>query len=440
MPISRRQFLLGLGGACVIGALPLESSCAPSLSRGGAPSEAANLTDRMMRTFWDDHAGMFRAPVRSAETVDSDPAHNNGYTFWPSTIALNALADGEKAHPGRYRRRIAKVYAGLEQYWNPSLHCYTAWLNFPGQQDAYFDDNSYAASTLIEAYRATGTTAYKDRAAEIMSHFVPTGWDSSGNPGGERFGTDPTKAGTSDKTASATTQMALAALKVASVGVDVEANRRRALDALSWLMSGLRDTDNLIRDGLHAPDWNIEPTKWTYNTGTTIHAFAEHYRQTGAKSSLESAEALARAAIDHRGRLYDSLVTDLSQRYWYDSSFFVQYLIDGLVALANVTPDVDLRRAIRLEVEHNVRYALTYLRDPADGLYWRNWRLWRIGDEQLAAWNRLYGQNRTNSAGDWDDSERSKEARWSNTPVNERPLVKTLLANAGMARVFWLAG
>jgi hypothetical protein len=36
-----------------------------------------------------------------------------------------------------------------------------------------------------------------------------------------------------------------------------------------------------------------------------------------------------------------------------------------------------------------------------------------------------------------DESERSKEKDQMSKPVNQRPLVKTLLANAAMARMMW---
>jgi hypothetical protein len=87
------------------------------------------------------------------------------------------------------------------------------------------------------------------------------------------------------------------------------------------------------------------------------------------------------------------------------------------------------------EAERNADYAYEYLRDPEDGLYFRNWRLWRIGDEQLATWETLTGQTH---ALEPDHSERSKEPRYSNVPLADRPLVKTLLANAGLARMFWV--
>ncbi len=256
-------------------------------------------------------------------------------------------------------------------------------------------------------------------------------WDASGTPGGQRWGTDPDKPGIGDHNACSTSGAALAAVSLARIGVNRQANLRWTRAALDWIVRRLRDTDGLIRDGLHAPDWTVMPTKWSYNTGVPIRAYVEYHRLTGDKAALEAAQRLARAAMDRTKPLYDGLVRDPNRRFWYDSGFFVHHLAEGLLALYRVTGD----ETLRAEVRRNANYAYQYLRDPTDGLYWRNWRLWRIGTAQWESWRRLTGQDNPLEP---DESERSKEHRYDDTPVAERPLVKTLLANAGTARLFWL--
>lgn len=397
----------------------------------GYQAEAQRLTGVIQRTFWDAGARQYRAPVRSAETVDSDPIHNNGYVVWPALYALHALAAGEKTIRGRYADAIRDVVSGLEAYYDPKGFAYNAWLTYPGNNDKYYDDNAWAIVALVDAFDATGVAAYRDRAAEIMQRFILGGWDSTGEPGGMRWGTDPTKANTSDKTACSTSGAALAAFRLARCGIRRDYYLRWGREALEWVMTHMRDTDGLIRDGLRPPAWTIVETKWTYNTGVPIHAFVEHYRLTKEPESLETARRLADAAMDRNKRLYDGLVQDPANRYWYDSSFFVSYLVDGLLKLYSVTKD----KALLTEVKRNANYAYRCLRDPADGLYYRNWRLWRIGADQLQMWQKLTGQVHRLEA---DDSERASDTRSAAMPVADRPLVKTLLANAGMARLFWL--
>lgn len=433
--IARRSFVLGAiaaGAAAGVrsraddGAPPL-----PPLPRppGGYRAEAARLTGRMMTTFWDGRVAQFRAPVRSAESVDSDPAHNNGYTVWPCIVALQALADAERAQRGVWKARIAEAFRGLEAYWDPERHAYTAWLRFPGNDDAYYDDNAWMVIALTTAFDATRDRRYLDRAAEIQRHFMPTGYDGTGNPGGMRWGVSPKVRGSADRTACATSGVAAGALALARCGMDRAANVRLALELLQWVQDRLVDTDGLVRDGLGAPDWHIMDTKWTYNTGVTLRAWADHHLLTRDRASLEEARRLAAAAMDRSKRLYDGLVRDPTRKFWYDSSFFVQTLVDGLMHLGSITGD----RSLAAECRRNADYAYWYLRD-ADGLYWRNWRLWMIGDAQLRQWERLTGQRHRLEP---DDSERSKAPDAEKLPVAERPLVKTLLANAGMARLFW---
>ena len=62
-------------------------------------------------------------------------------------------------------------------------------------------------------------------------------------------------------------------------------------------------------------------------------------------------------------------------------------------------------------------------------MYFRNMRLWRIDEERYKMWKRLSGQSNAFAPRDFDADERSKDGT--------NRLVKTLLANAAVARMFW---
>jgi hypothetical protein len=147
---------------------------------------------------------------------------------------------------------------------------------------------------------------------------------------------------------------------------------------------------------------------------------------------LDAARAMGDAAIERSGPMYDGLVKDPEKNHWYDSSFFIPYLAEGLVELSRATRDGRYAR----EVRRNAEFAFERLRDPTDGLYFRNWRLWRIDAERRAIWVRLTGGSHPLDP-DWD--ERSKEPDALKLPEADRPVVKTLLANAGMARLLRIA-
>lgn len=393
--------------------------------------EAQRLTDLTQKTFWDPQARMYRALVRSADSVDSDGLHDRGYVFWPSIEMFRALAEGEGVRRGAYRETLRRVFDGIEQYYDPEKHAYNAWLMFPGNNDKYYDDNSLAAIALVRAFEHTGDVRYRNRAQALMRDFIRGGWDDTGRPGGMRWGTDTRNRATSDRAACATSQAALAALALARVGVDRAENVAWARPLLEWLKTHLQDKDGLIMDALVPPDWKVRDVKWTYNTGVTLSAWVALHRLTGEDGALAEARRLADAALDRGGRMYDGLVKDPERNHFYDSGFFVPYLVEGLLALHRVTRE----RRLLNEAWRNADFAYKYLRDPADGLYWRNWRLWRIGEAQWQAWQKLMGRTGPYEP---DGDERSKEHRYDNTPVRDRPLVKTLLGNAGTARLFWM--
>ncbi|RYG69115.1 hypothetical protein EON80_10395 [bacterium] len=444
MLINRRNFLGYMGAAGLT--LSLKNVLVESALGATPPKpfsgEAARLTGACMRQFWDDKSHMFRAPILSAETVASDAVHDRGYTLWASLLGLHALVEGEKDNPGQYAPQIAKVFDGLEQYYSPELRAYTAWVQFPGNVDAYYDDNSWVVTILTEAALATKKSdakrskQYLTRASIVMADYVVKGFDTSNQPGGVRWGSDPNKPDTSDRGTSATAGTALAALMLARAGVNVSFYTKWGHEVLTWLTTKLLDNDGLIMDALTPPNWEPRRVKWTYNTGVPMRAYVEHYRLTHAPQSLIMATRLAKAALNRDGALFDSKVNDPDKRFYWDGIYFVHYLVDGLLHVAQVTPEPALAASARSEVQRNLRYALDYLKDPADGFYWRNWRLYTIGEAEHSIWERW---NEQKIAPAYDPSERSQEEKYKDTPVEDRPRAKTLLANGGAARLFWLA-
>ena len=426
----------------------------PVIAEKGLPSirkrytayadEGARLTDACMTTYWDASSRMYRAPVLSAETVPSDGGHDRGYVLWPSLIAIHTLIEGEAHSPGKYTKRIAEVYAGLEQYFSEDLQAYTAWMRFPENIDAYYDDNAWVVIILVEAHLAcrkhdgAGASKYLARAKAVMANYLVKGWDDTGHPGGMRWGYDPAKPNTSDRGTSSTAGSALAAMMLARAGVDTAHYTQWGLSLLDWLKTNLTDADGLVMDAMEKSGdvWKARTIKWSYNTGVPMRAYIEHYRLTKSADSLAMAEKLARAAIKRDGALFDQTPHDPDKRFYWDGTYFVQYLVDGLVHVAATTHDRALSAAIAAAVVRNTEYAHNYLRDATDGFYWRNWRLYTIGEAQLDTWQKWTGQT---AHAEFDASERSQEKRYQALPVKDRPLVKTLLANAGAARLFWLS-
>jgi hypothetical protein len=276
-------------------------------------NEATSLNADLYRNFYDRSANMFRSihegPI--ADTVSSDAIHNNGFVFWPTVLAFYALVEGEKALPGAYRSQIQQLFNfTLQQYYSydpPRRVGYAAWIDpdMRNSDDLYYDDNALAVIALCDAYTATLNQAYKDRASQIMQ-FIYKGRDYSGNPGGLRWGFDRTKPGRSDRTASANTLAAIAAFKLAAIGVQYDRNVAWGKSVLDWVSQNLMPAtqkrsqnpilekkkrvssqlnDYLVRDALYCDEvlminnvyscppnaaWHVRDVAWTYNSGNQL--------------------------------------------------------------------------------------------------------------------------------------------------------------------------
>jgi len=436
MSAPRKRFLLAVFiASMVVGGIFVGYYYLPPM-KGPITSEAYRLTRASFNHFWSPHGRIFRAQLTSAESVDSEGVYDHGYTFWPSILMFQALADAEKQVPGRFAPELYSVYWGLDQYYDANKHAYNAWLTYPGNNDKYYDDNGLAIIGLVSAYEATGLQLYLERANEILEQFTKGGWNATDGIGGVRWGTLTETSPSIDRNACSTTLAALGALKLAQHNMNRTDNINWAAMLIAWMNETLVDPiDNLVRDGLAwnagLGIWEINPMKWTYNTGNLIWANALLYELTEDNQYLSDAERLASAALNRGNALYDQIVSNLDYRYWFDAGFFIHHLVEGLLALYRISND----ESLRTEVARNVQFAMQYLKDPGDGLYWRNWRLWTIDSDCLQAWESLTGQSGTLSA---DASERSQENL--GIPVENRPMTKTLLGNAGMCRILWLAG
>lgn len=382
-------------------------------------AEAARITTKTIQAFYDPKAKIWKPPVPSAESVG-----DQGYTFWPSLLAWQAIVEGAKVDWKRWRPQVATYYDALEQYFDPKGHAYCAWKYFPGNDDHFYDDNTWAVVACLEAFDVTHEPRYRARAIDIFDGFVKGGWDPRG---GLRWGTKAGIADRTDRTVSATAAGALAASLLHRVRRD-PSDLVWAKRMLDWIRLKVSAPIGLVQDGLKA-DGTLMTTVWTYNTGVPIRAAAAYYRETKDATYRSWAVRMGDACLDRSlSPMYDGAVKDPAKRYWWDGVYFVQYLTDGMRELTRLTGDPKYGAEARREAD----YVRSYLRDK-DGLYWRNMRLWTIDPDRTAAFAKLTGQTMSLAA---DSSERGNEP--ASKSVGERPLVKTLLANAGAARMFWL--
>lgn len=108
----------------------------------------------------------------------------------------------------------------------------------------------------------------------------------------------------------------------------------------------------------------------SYNTGITLHAISL-LQDVSPSSDLDAkAQRLAEAALDRTKSLFDTTVANTAYRYWWDNTFFLHLLFEGLTeyirVFGNAHPSTVAN--IKMELTRHTDYMQKYLKDD-DGLY-----------------------------------------------------------------------
>jgi len=292
------------------------------------------------------------------------------------------------------------------------------------------DDDAQLAISLLRAYELPSTRKreYLARAATIVT-FLQTGWDEA--RGGMRWHVSKPEA----RNACTTNLSAIAALKLVEAGgggLDTASLLAYARKCVDWTVGELSLDSGLIKDGAGGG-----PT-WTYNTGTVLYAICLLHAHGDDRS--QQALRLAEAACDRQKSLFDQTTPKarLDVRYWWDSTFFVHLLMEGLVGFVEVFGAQFPRTAAkaREEVTRHTRYMMKYLKGR-DGLYVRNLRLYVVSMDHLKMFHEMTGDVNRQAA--LDESERWRDASSLELPAAQRGVAKTLLGNGGMARCLLIA-
>ncbi|KAF8246299.1 hypothetical protein K440DRAFT_553802, partial [Wilcoxina mikolae CBS 423.85] len=329
------------------------------------------------------------------------------------------------------------IHASLEAVEKFRSHsrkgAYCAWTWFDGNDDVYYeDDDAQVAIALLHAYElpSARNRQYLARADAIVS-FLLTGWDQE--RGGMRWHVSKPDI----RNACTTNLSAVAALKLAAAGggsIGVPALVTFAKRCSDWVIAELSEESGLIKD-----DVGGGPT-WTYNTGAAIYTLCLLQKFIPAPELGEKACRLTDAACDRNKSLFDGSNPNVENRYWWDSMFFMQLLVEGLVGFVETFGDFypDVADAARREVCRHMEYIMSYMKDREDGLYVRSLRLYVISMEHLKIYHELTGDIRRRA--ELDEDERWKDEASLKLPVEKREICKTLLGNGGAARSLLIAG
>lgn len=82
------------------------------------------------------------------------------------------------------------------------------------------------------------------------------------------------------------------------------------------------------------------------------------------------AEKLAAAAVDKTKSLFELTVANLEYRFWWDNTYFLQLLIEGLISYAKTYAVIQpaITRRVVEEMDRQLKYVKTYIIDSSDGL------------------------------------------------------------------------
>lgn len=300
------------------------------------------------------------------------------YDFmWGNGVAFSALVGGMRYDPARFRPLAERFFTGLDRHWDKDapIPAYDAYFASPSGDDKYYDDNAWMVLTFAEAYDLTGDRRFLNRAVEAQ-RYVLSGWDEKLG-GGIYWRQDRTSKNTCSNGPAAAASLALAK-------VNPRYHIGWAERIVGWTNAHLQDADGLFWDNINLSG-KIEKTKWTYNTALMLRANLGLYRLTKQPAYLRDAQRLAQASrrefVNERTKAFR------------DDALFSHLLVEAFLDLYKETGEAYLLDTAR----QNAAFVYTQLRDARGGYF----------------------------------------SRWDVVP-NRNEERKTLIANASVARLFWL--
>lgn len=203
--------------------------------------------------------------------------------WWNSANSITVLDDASGLG---HRKQFAPVFA------NTFVQAQT---KFSGFLNEYYDDEGWWALAWVGAYDRTHDKSYLKMAQSIFAD-MSGGWDD--HCGGGIWWSKERKY--KNAIANELFLSVAATLALHSKG----AERQRYLDwatrEWAWFhASGMINGESLVNDGLDSACHNNHEATWSYNQGVILGGLVGLDRLTHDASLLQTAHAIAAAAIDH---------------------------------------------------------------------------------------------------------------------------------------------
>ncbi|CAG8948688.1 hypothetical protein HYFRA_00001808 [Hymenoscyphus fraxineus] len=381
------------------------------------PPASTQLTEHAFEYFYCAENDQFQAKVESEGTFGID--RNFGYGVWPVALMVQAVAECLPS-------KIDQALNCLQKYWNPEKGAFCDSEIEPGKEEMFYDDNVHAAQSLISAFKVTYDRTLLDRAKSIITnHIMPTASETDLFPCNWMINKQKAY------NICVRGRAAVAALRICEIEYD-QALCDFARISLESMVLCFRDPrDGLIWEGARRNYQSglieVSKTIWSYNTGLVIQGLSLLYKFTNDNKHFINALCLAKAAMLPAGLLKDISIRDPELRMYSDSSFFLHHLLNGYLELSQyLSRDHKLRLKLENEIKYAAAFGKDFFFDRSDNLYFRGSLPYTISNRIRRRFNKKY---------------RLKKKLWINVQERDKEgkLCKTLLGNAGWARIFYLA-
>lgn len=273
--------------------------------------------------------------------------------LWPFSgvfSATNALMSISENLKKKYQSYQDSLVIGVEQYGDDIRQPfgYQAYPVRFEKADRYYDDNGLVGMDYMESYFVTKNPLYLERAKEVFK-FIKSGWNEDAGGG------VPWLEGHNDQKPACTNGMAtLTALKIYQ-GCKEKYYLDEGIKFYKWMYGTLKDTNGIIANDIKVINGKLNPTFWTYNTGSLIEAAVLLYNFTGEKIYLEQAQQLATDSF----KFFSNASTNKNLLIAIDLPWFVTVLFRGYEALYHIDQNYKYLYAI----EQSLNYAWENSRD-----------------------------------------------------------------------------
>lgn len=350
---------------------------------------------------------------------------------------MHAIADSVTVYKDLTLPIVDKAMKSCLKYRNPNKKAYSVEFHGginSGDDDICYDDNAHLLRAFIDAYEATNNENYINMAREVME-FMYTGVISHeiwGTKGLLWHMTRPYMATISNSVA------AVGALKMIKHARSKEEERKLyefAKLCLNFIWTKMRDTDNVIMDGVNKNTVNLDKTKYTYNQGMTLMGFSLLYKYDKNPQWADNAKLLAEAATDRGKTIFDRDYDDWNKRYWHGSVYFGQLLIEGLAEYIICCGDVGPEGSVNCckeEIRRHLSYLRKYVYDPADGLYFGSFDIYTLSEDVYKRYRSEFGGHKP-----FKPDPRERRGRMDDVPVERRPIAKSLICQAAASHAFF---